>query len=43
MKKLHQKVLYLLEQYDNWVINHIMRDENTIADKLSKEGKKKGK
>ena len=43
MKKLHQKVLYLLEQYDNWVINHIMRDENTIADKLSKEGKIKGK
>ena len=43
MKKLHQKVLYLLEQYDNWVINHVMRDENTIADRLSKEGRKKGK
>ena len=43
MKKLHQKVLYLLEQYDNWVINHVMRDENTIADRLSKEGRKKVK
>ena len=43
MKKLHHIVLDLLEQYDSWVINHIMRDENIIADKLSKDGRKKGR
>jgi len=43
MKKLHLKVLNLLKQYNNWSINHIMRDENKIADKLSKEGRILGK
>ena len=31
------------EQYENWEINHIMREKNVIADKLSKQGRKKGK
>ena len=43
MKKLYHIVLNLLEQYDNWVINHVMRDDNIIADKLSKDGRKKGR
>ena len=43
MRDLHKKVLYLLEQYENWEINHIMREKNIIADKLSKQGRKKGK
>ena len=43
MKKLHQNTLTLLEQYSSWTINHIMREYNTIADKLSKEGRKKRK
>jgi len=43
MKKLHHIVLNLLEQYDSWVINHVMRDKNIIADKLSKDGRKKGR
>ena len=43
MKKLHHIVLNLLEQYDSWVINHVMRDENIIADKLSKDGRKIGR
>jgi ribonuclease HI len=43
MKKLHLKVLNLLKQYNEWTINHIMRDKNKIADKLSKEGRMLGK
>ena len=43
MRDLHKKVLYLLKQYENWEINHIMREKNIIADKLSKQGRKKGK
>ena len=43
MRDLHKKVLYLLEQYENWEINHIMREKNIIADKLSKQGRRKGK
>ena len=43
MKPLHQKTLALLCQYSNWSLQHIPRDDNTIADKLSKEGMEKGR
>ena len=32
-----------IKKYENWEINHIMREKNLIADKLSKQGRKKGK
>ena len=43
MKPLHQKTLALLCQYSNWNLQHIPRDDNTIADRLSKEGRKQGR
>ena len=43
MKPLHQKTTALLCQYSNWNLQHVPRDKNTIADKLSKEGMKQGR
>jgi len=43
MKPLHQKTIVLLRQYSNWSLQHVPRDDNTIADKLSKEGRKQGR
>ena len=41
MKKLHHKVINLLKGYSTWTIQHVMRDKNVIADKLSKDGRNK--
>ena len=43
MKPLHQKTIALLCQYSNWSLQHVSRDDNTIADKLSKEGMEQGR
>ena len=43
MKPLHQKTIVLLRQYSNWSLQHVPRDDNTIADKLSKEGRRQGR
>ena len=38
MKVLHSKVLSLLQPFDKWTINHILRGKNKRADELSKLG-----
>ena len=43
MRPLHRKAIELLSQYCNWSIQHVPRDDNTIADKLSKKGMKQGR
>jgi len=43
MRPLHRKAIALLYQYSNWSLQHVPRDDNTIADKLSKEGMEKGR
>ena len=43
MKPLHQKTIALLRQYSNWSLQHVPRDDNTIADKLSKKGMEQGR
>ena len=43
MRPLHRKAIALLSQYSNWSLQHVPRDDNTIADKLSKEGRRQGR
>lgn len=43
MKILHSKVMILLKTLESWSVQHIPREKNTVADKLSKEGRMKGK
>ena len=43
MRPLHRKAIALLYQYSNWSLQHVPRDDNTIADKLSKEGMEQGR
>ena len=43
MKPLHLKTIALLSQYSNWSLQHVPRDDNKIADKLSKQGMKQGR
>ena len=38
MKVLHSDVINLLEKFNEWSLDHINRDNNQIADKLSKNG-----
>lgn len=38
MIPLHKKVKMLLGKFSSWEINHVRREKNTVADKLSKEG-----
>ena len=33
MRPLHRKAIALLSQYSNWSLQHVPRDDNTIADK----------
>ena len=40
MRLLNSEVIDLLCQFNEWSINHINRDKNKVADKLSKEGMK---
>ena len=43
MRPLHRKAIALLSQYSNWRMQHVPRDDNTVADKLSKKGMKQGR
>ena len=43
MKPLHRKAIALLCQYSNWSLQPVFRDDNTTADKLSKEGMEQGR
>ena len=43
MRPLHRKAIALLCQYSNWSLQHVPRDDNMIADKLSKEGMEQGR
>jgi len=43
MRPLHRKAITLLSQYNNWRMQHVSRDDNTVADKLSKKGMKQGR
>ena len=38
MIKLHSKTLNLCSMLENWSVSHVMREKNTEADLLSKEG-----
>ena len=38
MIKLHSKTLDLCSMLENWSVSHVMREKNTEADLLSKEG-----
>ena len=40
MRLLNSEVIDLLCRFNEWSINHINRDKNKVADKLSKEGMK---
>ena len=43
MKVLHSNVLSLLQLFDKWTINHILRGKNVRADELSKLGMEKAR
>ena len=43
MRPLHRKAIALLSQYSNWSLQHVPRNDNKIADKLSKEGMEQGR
>ena len=43
MIKLHSKTLDLCSMLENWSVSHVMREKNTEADLLSKEGLEKKK
>lgn len=38
MAALHKKTHELLSKFNSWGINHVLRDKNTEADDLSKQG-----
>ena len=38
MNALHKKTHELLSKFNSWDINHVLRDKNTEADDLSKQG-----
>jgi len=38
MAALHKKTHQLLSKFNSWNINHVLRDKNTEADDLSKQG-----
>ena len=41
MKKLYNKTLSLLSSFQKWQLLHILRDKNTVADKLATNGRLK--
>ena len=41
MKKLHSDAHVLLSKFNLWKIEHVLRDKNTIADKLATDGRLK--
>jgi len=38
LKKLHRQILSLIKNFDSFTLKHIPREENQLADKLSKKG-----
>ena len=38
MIKLHARTIDLCSILENWTVSHVMREKNTEADLLSKEG-----
>ena len=40
MQKLHHKAIGLLDKFNSWSLTHIPREKNSVADKLSKEGRR---
>ena len=43
MIPLHAIATDLLDKFDLWTLNYIPRDDNSVADKLSKAGMMKGR
>ncbi len=43
MQKLYKKTISLLNKLNSWTITHIPRDQNSIADKLSKDAMRRKK
>jgi len=43
MIPLHAKATDLLDDFDAWTLKHVLRDKNTVADKLSKAGMMSGR
>lgn len=43
MQKLHHKAMNLFDQFNSWSLTHILRDKNSAADKLSKDGMRRQK
>jgi ribonuclease HI len=43
MIPLHALSTDLLDDFDSWTLKHILRDKNTVADKLSKAGMMSGR
>ena len=41
MKKLHVETLSLLSNFQKWDLVHVLRDKNTVADKLATDGRLK--
>ena len=41
MKKLHTETLSLLSNFQKWDLVHVLRDKNTVADKLATDGRLK--
>ena len=41
MKKLHAETLSLLSNFQKWDLVHVLRDKNTVADKLATDGRLK--
>ncbi len=43
MQVLYSKAISLLGKFNRWSINHVPREKNSVADKLSKDGMKQKK
>ena len=38
MQVLHKEARHLLKEFERWLVSHIPREKNSVADKLSKNG-----
>ena len=38
MQLLHKEACNLLKEFESWLVSHIPREKNSVADKLSKDG-----
>ena len=43
MQNLYQQAMQLLNKLDQYSVTHILRDKNTVADKLANVGRAMGK